>query len=63
MSKLKERYLVDEHGNKTEVVIPIAEYEKILRQLEELEALRAFDAAKADKDEALPADQAFAEIE
>ncbi len=63
MRKVKERFLVDSQGNKTEVVLPIADYEKILQELEELEAIRAFDAAKAGDDEALPAEKAFAEIE
>jgi predicted RNase H-like HicB family nuclease len=31
--------------------------------LEELESIRAFDAAKAAADEAIPAEQAFSEIE
>ena len=63
MSKVKERFLVDDQGNRTGVVLPIADYEKILQELEELEAIRAFDSAKAEDDEALPAEQAFAEIE
>jgi len=63
MVKVKERFVVDDQGKKMEVVLPIDEYEKILEELEELESIRAFDTAKAEADEALPADQAFAEIE
>jgi hypothetical protein len=36
MSKLKERYLVDEHGNQVGVLLEIAEYRRILEELEEL---------------------------
>lgn len=63
MAKAKERFVVDEQGNKTEVVLPIEDYEKILEELEELESIRAYDAAKASEDEAVPAEQAFSEIE
>lgn len=62
MTRVKERFVVDEQGNKTEVVLSIEDYERILEELEELEAVRAFDAAKASGDEAVPAEQAFAEI-
>ena len=63
MTKVKERFVVDDQGNKTEVVLLIEDYEKILEELEELESIRAFDIAKASADEAIPAAQAFAELE
>lgn len=48
MLSAKERFIVDEEGNRVGVVLDIAEYQKLL---EELEAIRAFDAAKAAGDE------------
>ena len=63
MKKPKERYIVDEAGNRTGVVLDVAEYRKLLEDLEELETLRAYDAAKASGDEAIPFGQAVAEIE
>jgi hypothetical protein len=63
MTKLKEHFVVDEAGNRIEVVLPIEDYQRILEDLEELESIRAFDAAKASADEAIPAEQAFSEIE
>ena len=63
VTKVEERFVVDDQGNKTEVVLPIEDYEKILEELEELESIRAFDVAKASADEAIPAEQAFTEIE
>ena len=63
MSRVKERFVVDEKGNKTAVVLSINDYERILEELEELDAIRAFDAAKTSGDDAIPAEQAFAEIE
>jgi hypothetical protein len=63
MTKVQEHFVVDEQGNKIEVVLPIDDYEKILGELEELESIRAFDAAKASADEAIPTEQGFSEIE
>lgn len=59
MTKVKEHFVVDEQGNRIDVVLAIDDYEKILEELEELEAIRAFDAAKAAADEAMPEEQAF----
>jgi hypothetical protein len=63
MVKLKERYIVDEKGNCVGVLLDIEDYNKLLAELEELESIRAYDAAKASGDEAIPFEQAIAEIE
>lgn len=63
MSKVRERFVVDDQGNRIEVVLAIEDYESILDELEELESIRAFDLAKAGDDETIPAEQAFTEIE
>lgn len=63
MGKFKENYVVDEQGNLIGVVLDIADYRKLLEELEELESIRAYDAAKASGDEAIPFEQAVAEIE
>ena len=57
------RYLVDEQGRRIGVVLDLAEYERMLEELEELESIRAYDAAKASGDEAIPFEQAVSEIE
>jgi len=44
------------------VLLDIADYHRVLAELEELEAIRAYDAAKTSGDEALPLEQALAEI-
>ena len=56
----KERYIVDEQGERVEVILDVGEYHKMLDDLEELEAIRAFDAAKMSNDEAIPFEQALA---
>ena len=63
MGKFKENYVIDEQGNPIGVVLDIADYRNLLEELEELESIRAYDAAKALGDEAIPFEQAVAEIE
>jgi hypothetical protein len=63
MLPLKERYVVDEHGKRVAVLLDIEDYRRLLAELEELEAIRAYDAVKASGDEAVPFEQAVAEIE
>ena len=63
MDSPQERYLVDGQGNRIGVVLDIGVYQKLLEELEEFEALYAFDLAKADDGEVLPLDQAITEIE
>jgi PHD/YefM family antitoxin component YafN of YafNO toxin-antitoxin module len=60
---LKERFVVDGSGNRIAVLIDIQEYEKVLEALEELEAINAYDEAKASSDEIVPFDRAIKEIE
>ena len=63
MIKTKERYIVDENGNRVEVILAFDDYQKLLAELEELESIRAYDTAKTSGDEAIPFEQAVAEIE
>jgi hypothetical protein len=60
---LKERFIVDENGKRIGVILDIEDYHRLLEELEELEAIRAYDAAKASGDEVLTLEQALAEIE
>ena len=52
--RVKERYITDEHGNYSDVVLTIEEYKKILTDLEELESIRAYDVAKSSNEKAIP---------
>ena len=63
MTATKERYVVDEEGTRVGVLLDMDEYQSLLEACEELEAIRAYDAAKASGDEAVPFDQALREIE
>jgi PHD/YefM family antitoxin component YafN of YafNO toxin-antitoxin module len=63
MKTLKECYVVDENGNRIGVLLDLADYRKLLEELEELESIRAYDSAKASGDEVIPFEQAVDEIE
>ncbi|MEN3331747.1 MAG: hypothetical protein V7641_1112 [Blastocatellia bacterium] len=60
---LKERYVVDQTGNRVAVLIDIEEYHRIVEALEELESINAYDKAKASNDEIISFEQAINEIE
>lgn len=62
MATHTERFLVDEEGHRLGVLLDIGAYQKILEDLEELESIRAYDAAKASGEEAIPFEQALQEI-
>ena len=63
MSAVHERFVTDRDGKRIAVLLDMDEYAKLLRELEELESLKAYDAAKSTQDEAIPLEQALAEIE
>jgi hypothetical protein len=63
MFRNNERYVVDENGKRVGVILDMTDYEKLLGELEELESIRAYDAAKASGEKPIPFEQAVAEIE
>jgi len=63
MIDIKERYLVDNDGNRIGVVLDIEDYHRLLQEIEELDCIRAYDASKASGDEVIPFEQAVTEIE
>lgn len=60
---LKEKYVTDQQGNRIGILLDIEEYQKLLEELEELEAIRAYDNAILSDDEEIPFEVAIAEIE
>ncbi len=60
---MSTQFVIDDHGKKLAVILPIREYNKMLRDLEELEDIKLYDAAKKGKQEFIDAEQAFKEIE
>ena len=63
MVTTKVQFVVDEHGNRTAVLLGMERYFELLEAQEELECVRAYDDAKASGDEVIPFAQAICEIE
>ncbi|HEY0735720.1 MAG TPA: hypothetical protein VGD69_12490 [Herpetosiphonaceae bacterium] len=59
----EDRHLANSAGNRVGVVLNQDTYHRLLDAEEKLEDIRAYLAAKAANDEAIPLDQALAEIE
>ena len=63
---MEARYIVDENGKRTDVILPVEEYERLIGALEDLEDVRLYDEAKAElrrgKSEVVPLEQAMREI-
>jgi hypothetical protein len=57
------QFLTDDDGNRIAVVIDLATYRQMIEDLEDLEDIRAADAAREDDPEGLPFKEAFSEIE
>ncbi|MGB7845250.1 MAG: type II toxin-antitoxin system prevent-host-death family antitoxin [Candidatus Acidiferrum sp.] len=59
----ERQFVVNERGEKIAVVISIEEYEKILEELEDRDAIRDYEEAKASGEIPVPFDEAIARIE
>ena len=46
MVTVHPEYVLDEQQSRQEVVLPLAEWEQVLSELEELDDIRIYDAAK-----------------
>jgi PHD/YefM family antitoxin component YafN of YafNO toxin-antitoxin module len=62
MVPIHPEYVVDEKQNRRAVILPLAEWEKIVEELEELDGIRAYDEAKAGSQDAVPFEQAVRQI-
>ena len=63
MIALKKRLVVAEDGAEVGVLLDMRTYRRMLKEIEELESIRAFDSAKAVREEKVPYEQAIREIE
>ena len=62
MVNAKEKYVTDGQGNRVAVLLEVEEYRRLLDALEELESIRAYDAAVAVREDAIPFDKAVEEL-
>ena len=63
MTVFHPQYVVDEKSQRQAVIVSVAEWEQILEKLEELDDIRAYDAAKAKSQESVSLDQALQELD
>ncbi len=63
MIAIHEEYLIDSKGNKKSAVIPINEWYEILKSLEELDDIQAFDDAEKEKGDAIPFDDFLSQLD
>ncbi|WP_188048986.1 hypothetical protein [Flavobacterium sp. GP15] len=47
---METQFLTDEKGNRTAVVLPIKQYNKMIEKLKDLEDVRLYDEAKKEDD-------------
>lgn len=47
---METQFLTDKKGNRTAVVLPIKQYNKMIEKLEDLEDVRLYDEAKKEDD-------------
>ncbi len=62
MHKIRQDFLIDERGTTKAVVVPFSEWQKIERELEELDDICADDKAKAKPSKQICFEQAVKEI-
>ena len=59
----KAKFRTIKKGEKISLVLDVKEYERLMENLEELDAIRAFDAAKSSGETAIPFERAVRDIE
>lgn len=57
------QYVIDQNQNRTAVLLSIAEWERIIEDLDELEDIRLYDQAKTSSQERLSFEQAVKELD
>jgi hypothetical protein len=59
----KAKFRTNKKGQKISIELSVKEYERLLEDLEELEAIRAYDTAKSSGETPIPFEEAVQEIE
>jgi len=63
MVSFHPQFVVDGNQKRKAVLLPLTEWDRIVSELEELDDIRAYDAAQAQSGERLPFEQAVREIQ
>lgn len=62
MQTLHPTFVVDHKDQKKAVIVPIAEWQRLMEVVEELEDIRAYDKAKARPEDLVPFEEAVRQI-
>ncbi len=62
MLKVREKYLIDERGRKTAVVLPVREYRRLMERLEDLEDALELDEARRTSTGSKPYEEVQSEL-
>lgn len=60
---MKTQFVTNDNGKKIAVILPLKSYEKMMDELDELDAIKAYDKIKAGKAKFVPAEEMFSAIE
>lgn len=60
---MKAQYITNDNGTKVAVILPLKFYEKMMDELDELDAIKAYDKVKSRKSQFVPAMDIFNAIE
>ncbi|WP_310991265.1 hypothetical protein [Aequorivita marina] len=60
---METQYITDKKGKKIAVILSMADYKKMLDQLEDLQDVKLYDNAKKNLEESMVAEDAFKFIE
>jgi hypothetical protein len=63
MEQAREQYVADTEGNPVAVIVDIEFYRRLLDAWEELEAIQAYDLAKASWEQLIPLEEALRRME
>jgi PHD/YefM family antitoxin component YafN of YafNO toxin-antitoxin module len=63
MLTLHPQYVTDNKEHHQAVLLPYSEWKQVVEELEELDDIRAYDAAKAGPQDSMPFDQALQELQ
>ena len=62
-TRITPQYITDHSGKKVSAVLPIKDFKTIMDELEELDDIKLYDAAKKSNEPSIPLDEAFQIIE
>lgn len=63
MIRIRENFVKDRRGRKVGIVLNMRTYRRLLADIEELDAIREYDQAKASGGEKVPFEEAIRQIE